>query len=310
MNVLITGASGYIGRYLVEELIKHGHKIKALTRKQSLKIKGTETIYGDITKPESFINKLDGLDSLIHNAAYAMDWGKKNDIYRINIGGTKNIAETCKTKEIFKIIYTSSAGIYGFPNNENIISENSPINPFNIYHKSKLEGEKIFKKYEDFNISIVRPPLVLGGGGKAEKIILDKIEQKKMRYIGNGNQCISIVHPKDVAQCLRLALENDTNDSIFNVVSFICTIKQLFEEIAYQLGIEPPRKHIQYNHAYVAAFFSELFSIKQPSITRFRVRSFGTTRKISCKRAKEELGYIPKYDLQTTVEDIVSMFKK
>ena len=147
------------------------------------------------------------------------------------------------------------------------------------------------KKYKDMNISVIRPPLILGGEGKAGKIILEKIEQGKMAYVGGGDQYISLVHPNDVVQCLRLALENDGTHDTFNVVSFICTIKELFDEIAYQLGVDPPKKHVSYIIAYCAAFFAELFATNEPSLTRFRVNSFGTTRKISCERAKKEIGY-------------------
>jgi len=310
MKVLITGASGYIGRYLVDELIEHGHEVKTLTRQSSLKIKDVEIVCGDILKPESLLFAFDGVDAVFHNAAYVLDWGKKKEIYRSNVEGTRNIAETCKKKGVDKIIYTSSAGVYGFPNIDDYITEESPKNPLNTYQKSKLDGESVLKKFEDMNISIIRPPLILGGAGTAGKIILEKIEQGKMTYVGRGDHYISLVHPNDVVQCLRLALENDGKHDTFNVVSFICTIKELFDEIAYQLGVDPPKKRVSYIIAYCAAFFAELFATKEPSLTKFRVKSFGTTRKISCERAKKEIWYKPKYDLQSTVKDMVSWYKK
>ena len=310
MKVLITGASGYIGRYLVDELIEHGHEVKTLTRQSSLKIKDVEIVCGDILKPESFLFALDGVDDVFHNAAYVVDWGKKDEIYRTNVEGTRNIAEARKKKGVDKIIYTSSAGVYGFPNIDDEITEESPKNPLNMYQKSKLDGEDVLKKYEDMNISVIRPPLALGGTGMAGKIILEKIEQGKMTYVGSGDQSISLVHPNDVVQCLRLALENDGKHDTFNVVSFICTIKELFDEIANQLGVDPPKKRLSYIIAYCAAFFAELFATKEPSLTRFRVKSLGTTRKISCERTKKEIWYEPKYDLQSTVKDMVSWYKK
>ena len=309
MNVLVTGASGYIGRWLVEELIEHGYRVKALLRRRPLTIKEIDIFYGDITNPESFISALDGIDAVFHNAAIATDWGNKREINRVNIDGTKNIAEMCRDKGVDRIIFTSSAGVYGFPNKDNMISEDYAKNPLNAYHKSKLIGEKILKKYENIDVSIIRPSLVLGGGGKAGRIIFDRIKKENMVYIGSGNQYISIVHPKDVAQCLRLALEKGTSkNNIFNVVSFICTIRQIFEEISHQINVEPPRKHVSYPLAYSAAFLLEMLSIREPSTTRFRVKSLGTTRKISCERAKKELGYRPKYDLQSTVKDILHYY--
>jgi nucleoside-diphosphate-sugar epimerase len=310
MNVLVTGASGFIGRYLVEDLVNHGHHVKALTRQSSLKIRGAKVLFGDITKPEKFLSKLDNVEAVLHNAAYTLDYGKKSMIKKINIEGTQNIANACRKMGIKRIIYTSTAGVYGFPNTNEEITEKSAYKPLNVYHKSKLEGEKILRNYVDLSISVVRPSLVLGARGKGTIILLDNIKEGRLNYIGTGDQYISLVHPKDVAQCLRLVLENDKKENNFNVVSFICKIKDLFNEIATQMNVDPPTKHVSYYLAYIYALFAEIFSIKEPSLTRFRVKSLGTTRRISCNKAKKELRYESKFDLQSTVEDMVSWYKK
>jgi len=310
MNVLVTGASGFIGRYLVDDLVNHGHYVKALTRQSSLKIKGAKVIFGDITKPEQFLSSLENVEAVLHNAAYAIDYGKKSEIYKINIEGTLNVANACRKMGVKRIIYTSTAGVYGFPNIKEKITEKSAYKPLNDYHKSKLEGEKILSKYEDLSISIIRPPLVLGPGGRGTKVLLENIKEGKMLFIGNGNQDISLVHPKDVAQCMRLALENDKKEDTFNVISFICKIKELFNEIANQMNVKPPTKNVSYSLAYIYALFLEIIAIKEPSLTRFRVKSLGTTRRVSCDKAKKELGYKSKFNLQLTVEDIVSWYKK
>lgn len=310
MNVLVTGASGFIGRYLVDDLVKHGYHVKALTRQFSLKIKGAEVVRGDITQPEQFLSAFDNVEAVFHNAAYATDYGKKSEIYKSNIEGTINVAEACIEKGIKRIIYTGTAGVYGFPNTNEEITEKSAKKPLNTYHKSKLEGEKILRNYKDLSVSVIRPPLVLGAGGKGTKVILERIKKGDMIYIGTGDQYISLVHPKDVAQCLRLALENDKREDTFNVVSFICKIKELFNEIAVQLDVGLPNKNVSYSLAYVAAFFSEIFATKEPSLTRFRVKSLGTTRRVSCDKAKKELGYEPKFNLQSTASDMVSWYRK
>jgi nucleoside-diphosphate-sugar epimerase len=310
MNVLVTGASGFIGRYLVDDLIDNGHNVKALTRQQSLRIKGANIVFGDITKPDQLTYTFDNVEAVLHNAAFTLDYKNKNMFKKMNVEGTKNIVKVCKKKGIKRIIYTSTAGVYGFPNTNEEITEKSAYKPLNNYHKSKLEGEKILRKYDDMSISIVRPTLVLGAGGKGAKLLLKKIKNGEMINIGKGDQYISLVHPKDVAQCLRLVLEKDRKDDVFNVVSFNCKFKDLINEVASQMNVDPPTKNISFPLAYIYAIFSEIFSIKEPSLTRFRVKSLGTTRKISCKKAIIELGFKPKFDLKSTVEDMVSWYKK
>lgn len=310
MKVLVTGGSGFIGRYLVRELLGHGYEVRVLTRRESMGIESVEVSHGDITDMDTILPALEGIDAVFHNAAYATDWGKKEEIYRTNVKGTKNVAEACSTAGVDRMVFTSSAGIYGFPNSSKEITEESPKKPLNTYHKSKLDAEIELEKFGDMNISVVRPPLVLGAGAKASEITISRIEQGRMAYIGEGNNFISIAHPADVSRCLRLALERGSDGGKYNVVSFICTIRELFGEIAARLGVEAPGRHVPYPIAYAIAFFSELFSKNEPSLTRFRVKSLGTTRSISCEKAEKELGYEPEFDMPSTVDDMVSWYRR
>jgi nucleoside-diphosphate-sugar epimerase len=309
MKVLVTGASGFIGGYLVKELLKQGYNIRAISRKSDLKIKGVEVVLGDITKPETLIPAMSDVEAIFHNAAYAIDYGKKEDFFKFNVQGTRNIADACEKTGIKQIVYTGSCGIYGFPNKNIKIKEDSFKHPLNAYQKSKFEGERVLQTYKNLHVSIVRPPLVLGAGAIAVQLLLTRMKNQKLPYIGDGNQLITIVHPGDVAQCLRLALENDKKGDAYNVVSFICSIKQLYEKTAKKMGVPLPEKHISYPLAYFSAILSEFF-IKEPAFTRYRVKTFGTTRPISGEKAQKILGFKPNYDFESTIEDMVSWYKK
>ncbi|RLF34203.1 MAG: hypothetical protein DRN07_00545 [Thermoplasmata archaeon] len=309
MRVLVTGASGFIGTHVVTELLANGYGVRALARHHKIDIEGVEVVRGDITKPESLLPAVDGVDAVIHNAAYAMDWGKRHLFYRVNVEGTRNVAEACRKIGVMRMVLTSSAGVYGFPNTTATITERSALRPLNAYGKSKLESERVLTAYRDITASVVRPPLVLGAGSRAAGILLSKIEQGNMTYVGEGTQHISIAHPADVARCLRLVLERDERGEVYNVVSFVCTIRELFEEAAAQLGVEKPKRHVPYRVAYAMALLSETF-FRNPPLTRFRIVSMGTTRTISAEKASRELGYAPRFDLQKTVEDMVMWYRK
>ncbi len=306
MRVLVTGAGGFIGRYIVRELLDNGYEVVALSRKKR-EIEGAEVFTGDIRDAARMEEVINGFDAVFHNAAYASDYGKRRIFYEVNVEGTKNVAEACMANGVEKIVYTSSAGVYGFPNINEWITEDSPKKPINVYQKTKLMGEKLLLKYE-LDVRIVRPPLVLGAGGKASYLLLSRMENGELSYIGSGENFITIAHAADVAKCLRLALEKGRKGEAYNVVSFICRVRELFEEIAYQMGMEARLKHVPYHLAYIAAIFYEFFS-KEPSLTRFRVKSFGTTRRISWEKAREELNFQPAYDLKATVEDMVRWYR-
>ena len=309
MRVLLTGASGFIGRNIVNELLSHDYKVVALTRNPNLLIQGVDVVVGDITKKETLSDAFTNIDAVFHNAALAMDWGKRKDFQKVNVWGTKNIMHLCQKNGIKRIVYTSSAGVYGFPNTPEIITEKSPLNPLNHYHQSKLDGEGVLSLAEDIAVSIIRPPLVIGPNSHAAKLILSRILTNDITYIGSGEQLISIVHPIDVAQCIRLVFEKDNNGDIFNVVSFTCSIKELFTTISERLEIRPPHKHVPYLVAYLSAIFSQ-FLTRPPSLTKFQVKSLGTTRQISFDKARKNLGYIPTNDLNSTVDDMIQWYKK
>ena len=300
MKILVTGGSGYIGRYIVKELEENGYEVGILSRKEKNAVKG------DVRNINSLIKAFRGYDAVFHNAALAMDWGKKKEFYETNVEGTKNVAKACLENGIERIVYTSSAGGYGFPNSMEPIKENAPKKPLNAYQKSKWMGEQVLKKF-DLKVSIIRPPLVLGGNGKATQILISSIKNGTFSYIGDGNNFITIVHPADVAKGARLAFEKDKKGEAFNIASFSCRIKEMVEKIASKLGVKV-EKHVSYHAAYFYAMLSEFFgSIKgrEPAITRFRVKSLATNRIISFEKAKKKLGYKPSYNLEKLIDDML-----
>lgn len=308
MRVLVTGASGFIGTYLVHELIDHGYEVTALTRKKQEIHPKAKVVIGDITEPSTIESYFQDVDAVFHNAAYAMDWGKKDRFYQANVDGTRHVAQACIDHGIKRLIYTSSAGVYGFPSNDELISEDSEKNPLNHYQRTKLLGEQVLDEYPDLSVSSIRPPMVFGANAPALKIVFSNLQKQKFVYIGSGDQQISIAHPADVGRLMRIILEKDVNASVYNVVSFITPIKSFIDTIADLCGLEPPQRHVSYRLAYTLAWFSETF-IRNPTLTRFRVKSLGTTRRISAEKAKKELGFGPEYDFSRTIEDIVCWYK-
>jgi len=305
MNILITGGTGFIGTRLVKELKKANHHLILLTRQQKTSKDDAITyITADLSDPSSLTAAFRDIDVVYHNAAYAADHGQKQMIYKINVTGTKVIADLCIKHQVKHLIFTSSAGVYGFPNSTTPLVETSEKHPLNPYQQSKVDAEQWLQSLSDIKVSIIRPPLVLGSGGLASEIMIQRILQNNMVYIGSGDNTVPLVHVNDVAQILRLTLEKDTKGTVFNVVSFHSTIKELMSLLCTYLHKPKPTKHVSYSLAYLSAIFYEHLS-KDPSLTRFRVKTMGTTRRISADKAKELLDFRPQYTLETTVSDMV-----
>lgn len=310
MNILITGGTGFIGSHLVDVLKKENHNLIILTRRPQKSSDPKLTyIQGDLTDSTCLKKVRKNVDAVFHNAAYAADYGQKKMIYQVNVRGTKTIGSFCQTQKIPNLIFTSSAGVYGFPNSLSPLDESSKKQPLNPYQLSKVQAEDYLQTLSNIRVSIIRPPLVLGAGGMPSKIMIERIIKGKMVYIGSGENTVPLVHVNDVARILKSALDKDTKGNVFNVVSFHCSIKQLMQKLSKKLGKPEPIKHIPYSLAYLTAICMERFS-KNPSLTRFRVKTMGTTRQINANKAEKMLGYKAKYTLQSTVDDMVKWYQK
>ena len=148
MKVFITGGTGFIGNHLVKRLLETDHELVCLAREKSktqfLEDSGVKIIIGDVTDKNSFQNSLEGCDWLIHLASSFVFWVPKNKVYHeVNVTGTRNVMECALEKGISKIVYVSTAAVYG--NAAKPTSEETPVGTIRAskYVQTKYEGDLI-----------------------------------------------------------------------------------------------------------------------------------------------------------------------
>ncbi len=315
MHVLVTGGSGFIGGYLVDELLEHGHQVRVISRHPGRLTDGDgglEIYHGDITRPETLQGTMEDIDLVFHNAALAADFGPAERFRQVNVAGTEHVLDVCRSAGVPHLVYTSSAGVYGFPDSMAPITEDNEPRPMNAYQRSKLQAERLVLRQRDVEGVAVRPPLVLGAGSPAARLLLSRLERGDMPFFGSGESLVSLVHPRDVARCIRLAAAHGTAGEAYNVVSFACPVRRLFAELAARLGVQPPQRHVPYVLVYAAAVAAEWMAQlrgNEPLLTRFRVMQFGTSRDIRCDRAQRDLGFTPAWDLAAMADDVVAWYR-
>ena len=317
MKALVTGGTGFIGSHVVDELLENGYDVRILTRRKEYSSeKKVEVMRGDITFEKSIDACLKDIDIVFHVAALSSEWEKRKKFMEINVKGTRNVVNACIRNGIKKIVYMSTAGVYGFPNVEYPIKENEKIRMHNAYSFSKFMGEKIVLGCRDIYGVAVRSPLVIGPRDKnVVPVLIERIKKGKMMYIRNKENVISLSHPRDVATCLRLAGEKGKEGNVYNVKSFDCSIRELFEAFAKYLGINIPYKTIPYPIAYLSALFLEGIYMamrrkKAPPLTRYKVCLLGTKRIISVEKAEKELNFKARYNMEETVKESVEWYAK
>lgn len=172
-SVLVTGASGFTGRYVCSKLKNQGFNVYALT--SDLTISGTAVDIRDKDAVRQVVNTKE-LNSVVHLAAIANVFDQaQSEMMRINVDGTVNLLNALRAqRKIVNIIVASSANIYGNTNVDEI-DESCPFNPSNLYAESKAQMEYVIREeFSDLPITIVRP-FNYTGVGQSETYLVPKI---------------------------------------------------------------------------------------------------------------------------------------
>ena len=197
-SVLVTGATGFVGPYLVNALAEKEANVKILSLDDcsislNKDIPELEIVKGDLTKPRTFDGITEGVDFVFHLAAISnVDFAIKNPVktYDVNVRGTLNILEEVRKTSVEKLIYISSSHVYGVPQYIPI-DEKHPIAPREPYSASKAAAENIINAYSStyyVNTAIVRPFNIYGPGQDESFLIPSLIKQaSKSNVIEVGN---------------------------------------------------------------------------------------------------------------------------
>jgi len=220
MKALVTGATGFIGSHLVDELIKKGYGVTCLARKtSSLKwIEGLDVtvLYGDCEDEESLKDIPSDAQYIFHLAGLTKA-KKDEDFFCVNVKGTENLlkAVSARVPGLKRFIYLSSLSATGPSKNGTPVNETSEPRPVSSYGRSKLEGEGVVAKYrESIPATIIRPPAVYGPRDKDFHVLFKML--KKGFYPYWGKCYYSLLYVDDLVRGLIMAAEGeDTEGGIY-----------------------------------------------------------------------------------------------
>ncbi|MCK5012426.1 MAG: NAD(P)-dependent oxidoreductase [Candidatus Omnitrophica bacterium] len=222
MKVLITGATGYIGKYLIQTLRKKDYEVYCLVRPTSniTHLQGQEIkfVYGDLTNTSSLFEAVSEMDYIYH-LAIAKNPRRISAYYQVNHIGTENLIKACAehNPHIKKFIYVSSLAAAGFSPDGKPLKESDPPHPVTHYGKSKLKGEEAVLNYKDrLPIVILRPPTVYGPGNMFLDYLINIITKGlKPSWKGYTSLC----YIDDFINGLILISENKKSESNIYFIS-------------------------------------------------------------------------------------------
>ncbi|MFC1602621.1 NAD-dependent epimerase/dehydratase family protein [Pseudomonadota bacterium] len=248
MNVLLTGATGFVGRQLLRGLAASGCEIHLLSRNP---VENYTTIQCNFVQDPIPPCAFDSVDTVFHLAGYAHDLRDATmveQLYRaVNVEATIRLAELAVQKGVKRFIFVSSVKAGGSAVDGLCMTEKDQGDPEGIYGKTKREAEiKLLEisKQSGMHVSIVRPSLVYGPGVKGNlRMMLSGIEKGWFPPLPEVRNRRSMIHVDDLVQALLLV----ANDDRANGEIFIATdghpysSREIYETMCYMLGKSVPK---------------------------------------------------------------------
>jgi len=215
MRILVTGATGFIGSFLVDALCSQNHDVYALVRSSSnvssLEGKGVRTIIADLSDRTSVGSlKQYSVDAIYHCVGLVED-KDLHRLYKANVAATDNICKFALEQKVNRLIYLSSVATVS--GNEQVpLTEDLPYSATNLYGLSKLEAESIVLEYRRHGlpVAIIRPAMVYGEGEPhALDMIMRFLSYRLLPMIDEGRFIMHMAYVRNVSQALVLALGDD-----------------------------------------------------------------------------------------------------
>lgn len=327
MKILVTGASGFIGSFIVEEALNRGFETWAAVRKSSsrkyLQDERTHFIELNLSSKEQLAEQLRDCDfDYVVHAAGVTKCLNKADFQRINTEGTKNLVDALLEVKmpLKRFIFVSSLSIFGAikeqqPYEE--IRETDTPQPNTAYGRSKLAAEQYLESLGTrVPYIILRPTGVYGPREKDYFIMAKSIKGHSDFAVGFKRQDITFVYVRDVVQAIFLALEKgQTGRKYFlsdgNVYQSVTFSNLIHEELGrpWWIRITAPVWVLR-----IVTFFGEYIGRMTGKVTALNNDKYNILRqrnwRCDIQPAIDELGYQPQYDLQRGVKETIKWYKE
>lgn len=323
MNILVTGATGFMGTYLVSRLIECGYKVRALVRDEDkarrVLDKSCEIFVGDIEKEETLIGCCDNIDVVYHMAALMGHDSPSPEAFekfrKVNVNGVTNIIREAKKSNVVKFIHISSTAAMGLQKTIRI-NEETECRPYTPYQVTKREGELcVLAEFEKsgFPAVVIRPSMVYGPGFKGDFLTLAKVcKSGWFPKIGSGANLSPALYITDLVEALVKVIDKGKTGEIYMLSSKESyTLKETAEIIGSALGKKIRFVYIPRNIAIMGAGILEFICRqlgKKPPVTKRNIQSVSTDRIVDISKLSKALEYEPSISLDIGLPKTIRYF--
>jgi nucleoside-diphosphate-sugar epimerase len=310
MKVAITGATGFIGKLLVEKHLGLGDEVNILSRRKKSDVAFHDKVnyfFGDLSDVNSLHNFVKNVDVLYHCAAEIRDESKMK---LINVEGTKNLIKAA-SGNINHWVQLSSVGVYG-PIYSGVVNETQPYNPINEYEITKLKSDLLVLEASEkaaFTYTFIRPTIVFGSEMRNISLfqLIKTIQKGYYFFVGQEGASANYVPVENVIEALYLSgTKPKAINKIYNISSWI-TIEKFIGAIAEEFNKTNPK--FRFPIAPIK-FAAKIFSfIPKNPLTVARVNALSNRTIYSISKIENELGYKPVANVEDSIRKLVKFYK-
>lgn len=312
MKALVTGAGGFLGLYIVEQLVARGDEVRAFCRGTypELDKLGVETVRGDIRNREQTIAACQDVDLVFHVAAIAGIGMRWRDFYEINTLGTRHILEGCRKHGVPRLVYTSSPSVTFDGSDQEGVDESEPYPEKFLAHyphsKSIAEREVLDANGTDGLLTCALRPHLIWGPRDRHLIprLLDRARSGRLRRVGDGKNLVDMVYVENAAEAhLQAADALSDGSPVAGRAYFLSQGEPVncwdwINDILALANIPPVKKSISASAAYkLGAVLEGIYRVLglrgEPPMTRFLATQLSTHHYFDITRARDDFGYSP-----------------
>lgn len=316
MRALVTGAGGFLGRYIAEQLVQRGDQVRAFSRQRygPLEAIGVESLVGDIRDAGAVERACDGIDVVFHAAAIAGIWGAWNDFYQINTVGTEHILRACRNRRVPRLVYTSSPSVTFDGRDQINVDESAPYAKRWLCHypRSKAWAEqRVLAASDDRLRSCALRPHLIWGPRDSHLVprLIDRARSGKLRRVGDGTNLIDVVYVENAAQAHLQAADAMADSPVMGGRAYFISqgepvncwnwIDQLLE----LAGLPKVSRSISLGAAWsIGAILEAVHGMlgieREPRMTRFLAAQLARSHYFNIDRARNDFGYRPRISME------------
>lgn len=312
MHALVTGASGFLGQYIVEQLVARGDRVRAFCRQPNTQLAAMqlEIALGDIRDPAAVADACRGVDTVFHTAGVAGIWGPWKHYYEVNTLGTQHVTDGCRRHGVGRLVYTSSPSVTFAGGDQRRVDEQAPYPTRWLCHypHSKALAEQLVlaaNGSDGLATCALRPHLIWGPRDRQLiPRLLERARAGRLMRVGRGENLIDMVYVENAAAAHLLAADRlALNSPVAGNAYFITQGRpancwQWIDQILALAGLEPVRRSVPYPVAWLAgaaleATWRALQLPGEPPMTRFLAAQLGRDHYFDITSAQRDLGYEP-----------------